>query len=415
MMKKLALFLVAVIIVSLFAGCGDKGADAYVESVSMICGIGSTSNADRFSGIVSPQGETKIEKTGSNEVSQIKVKVGDAVEKDQVLFTYDTSQLELDIERAKLELEQMKLSKENKKDEKAQLEAEKANAPEDQQLSYTLAIQEAETNIQEIDFSITSKNKEIQQMQKSISDSSVKSPVAGSVKSINENGGTDSSGNPLPFMTIVETDGYKVKGYVNENNMSALSAGMSVIIKSRVDDKVWYGTVSFIDLENPSQGTSYYDDETAMSSKYPFYVDIAESEGLLLGQHVYIEPDFGQSTEISGIWLPSYYINDADGSAWVWAQDSNGKLEKRDIVLGEYISDMDIYMIESGLGADDYIAFPDESLSEGMNCVIYDENTFEPEDGGDGLSDDEMMVPDDGEVVPDDGSMVEPYTEEELA
>ena len=41
---------------------------------------------------------------------------------------------------------------------------------------------------------------------------------------------------------------------------------------------------------NPVQQQSYYDSDTSLSSKYPFYVTLGESDGLLLGQHVYIEP-----------------------------------------------------------------------------------------------------------------------------
>ena len=34
-----------------------------------------------------------------------------------------------------------------------------------------------------------------------------------------------------------------------------------------------------------------------------FYVNLDSSEGLMLGQHVYIEPDEGQDEKKSGIWL----------------------------------------------------------------------------------------------------------------
>ena len=69
-------------------------------------------------------------------------------------------------------------------------------------------------------------------------------------------------------------------------------------ICSRVDDTTWTGTITKVDTDNPVQNASsdYYDDESAdsdttTSSKYNFYVSLDESEGLMLGQHVYIEPD----------------------------------------------------------------------------------------------------------------------------
>ena len=40
-----------------------------------------------------------------------------------------------------------------------------------------------------------------------------------------------------------------------------------------------------------------------------------DSEGLLLGQHVYIEPDYGQEVETEQvIALPAYYLIDSDGA-----------------------------------------------------------------------------------------------------
>ena len=47
--------------------------------------------------------------------------------------------------------------------------------------------------------------------------------------------------------------------------------------------------------------------------------------------------------------------------AYVWAE-KRGKLEKRSVVLGEYNMMNDTFPVESGLSAEDYIAFPDPEL-----------------------------------------------------
>ena len=185
------------------------------------------------------------------------------------------------------------------------------------------------------------------------------------------------------FMTIVETAGFRVKGYVNESNAAALSDGTQVLIRSRVGSDVWKGSVTSIDWKNPvsggNQSTMDGGSDVSTASKYPFYVTLDSSDGLLMGQHVYIEPDHGQGQKQEGIHLPAYYINDADTSPWVWAQDKNGKLEKRSLTLGTYEEDLATYPVESGLAAEDYIAFPDETLAVGMTCVPYDQSTFEPD------------------------------------
>jgi len=379
-MKKIAFLLSLIMLFTCLTGCGStSGEEAYVESVSMICGIGPVGMADRFSGVVSAQGETKIKKNDSMSIDEIKVSVGDVVTKDQELFTYDNSSTTLSIEQAQLELEQLQNILASKQQEKTQLETDKANASADEQLQYNLEIREVTASINETQYSISAKQKSISTLQSSIKETSVKSPVDGVISSINENSGYDSSGNVLPFMTITESGSYQVKAYVNEQNIAALSEGESVVIRSRADDTVWTGKISSIDTENPVQNTNYYSDDTQVSSKYPFYVQLDSTDGLMLGQHVYVEPDIGQTEEAEAgvISLPSYYINDADGGAWVWAQGNNGKLEKRSITLGDYDENADTYVIEKGLELDDYIAFPDDTLKAGMSCTTYDETNFE--------------------------------------
>ena len=400
MKKKIALLLAALMLLSTVTACGAGGAgEASVQSVSMICGLGATGLVDRFAGMVTPQGETKLKKSDSTEVAEIMVAVGDSVTKDQVLFTYDMTQARLDLEKARLELEQLKNNLQSRKEEKEQLERDKDMAGSEQQLDYSLEIREVEAAIQEANYNITLKGKDIEKLQASLANTSVKSPCDGRVQAINEYGGSDEMGNELPFMTIVQTDGYRVKGYVNEANAYALTEGAPVIARSRVNDQVWHGTITMIEWDNPMQNSNYYGDtDTVMSSKYPFYVELESSDGLLLGQHVYIEPDNGQETEPASdaINLPEWYIVDADSNPFVWAQGKNGKLEKRSVTLGDYDEMMGTYPVLEGLTADDYIAFPDDSLKAGMTCVTYDEGTFTPDEG---MYDEGMMG---GEMMTDD-------------
>lgn len=396
-MKKISTILVLSLTVSALAGCGGQSEEtAYVESVGMLCGMGAVGLTDTFAGLVTPQSETEIQKSGEEAVAEILVAVGDEVTVDQVLFTYDTEQITINLEKAKLELEQMKNTISVKQKEKANLEKEKKQAGADQQLQYTLEIQEADATILETQYSISAKEKEIEKMNGTLNSLEVKSPIAGIVKSINENGETNDYGNPLPFITIVETGAYKVKGYVNESNAAAIAEGTPVLIHSRVDDSVWKGLVSKIDWQNPIQQENMYQSEqdTTASSKYAFYVELEDSEGLMMGQHVYLEMNYGDSTgEDTGIQLPSYYLNDVEGESWVWAQGKNGKLEKREVVLGEYLEDMDTYYIEEGLEITDYISFPADDLKEGMVCVTYDESSFEESEGAmdEGMMEDETM------------------------
>ena len=410
-MKKAAFILALAMLLGVAAGCGESNGEASVQSVSMICGLGSAGLTDRFAGVVSALGETKIKKDDSLTIGEIKVKVGDAVNVGDVLFTYDMSRLQLDLEAAQLELESLKSQLADKEDEKEQAETALNSTVDDAERNRTLLqIRQINLEIRNTNSSIASKSRDIEKLQGSMKTASVKAEVAGEVKSVNPDGGTDNQGNPLPLICIVQTGGFRVKGYVNENNAAVLNEGAQVIIRSRVSDQTWKGTISSIDWNNPAQSSNnyYYDSgssDTGNSSKYPFYVELSSSDGLLMGQHVYIEPDLGQDAQNTGIQLPASFINDADSSPWVWAQSSSGKLEKRSLTLGDYNAELDTYAVTDGLTAADYIAFPDDTLKAGMTCVTYDESTFDPS-GDDSVTDggvtDGGMIEGGGDFIPAD-------------
>ena len=426
-MKKAAFVLALVMLMTCMAGCGKVEGEASVQSVSMICGLGSVGLADRFAGIVSPLGETKIKKDDSMAVSDIRVKVGDTVKEGDVLFTYDLSEARSNLEMAQLELEQLNATLEDQKAEVDRIQKLMDETYDDAtKRQYSLDLRTAKVNVLTTQGNIATKKKDIEKLKTSTKNAAVTSPVNGEVQSINADGSTDNNGNALPVMTVVETGGFRVKGYVNENNASVLTQGTAVVIRSRVSDQTWKGSIDSIDWNNAQQTRSDYgDSDTAMSSKYPFYVKLeGKGDGLLMGQHVYIEPDYGQEdeTDANAINLPSYFINDADGNPWVWAKSSKDKLEKRSLKLGEYNAETDTYPVLDGLTAEDYIAFPDDSLKAGMACITYDDATFDPgasggevspEGGGEKIDENVPMdgmdggdMPAENDTVTDDGGSV---------
>jgi len=391
-LKKLGLCIAAVLTAALvFTGCRkEDGETVTVQSVSQITGTGSVGLTDRFAGIVSARSENKIKADSQKTILDILVQEGDEVNEGDVLFTYDMEAYELNLEKAQLELDQMKGTLAATEKEKAQLEKEKEKAGADAQLNYTLEIESLATSIREQEYNIALKEKEVGRLTESLEVTQVTAPLSGRVKTVNKNasnGYDDGSGNDA-LITIVEAGAYRVKGYVNENNVGSMGEGMSVLIRSRLDETVtWSGCIVMIDWENPqssqSNGNYYGDssDEMSSSNKYPFYVELNDSEGLLLGQHVYIEQDMGQGTVSEGLNLPEYFLTEIDGDkAAVWAQDKNGKLEKRTVSIGAYDEMTGTYTVLSGLSGEDFIAYPDETLTEGMTCVEFDPNTFEPDD-----------------------------------
>ena len=100
-MKKAAFVLALVMLLGCVSGCGAAEGEASVQSVSMICGLGSVGLADRFAGIVSPLGETTIKKNDAMTIDTIKVKVGDSVKKGDVLAILEAMKMENEISASK--------------------------------------------------------------------------------------------------------------------------------------------------------------------------------------------------------------------------------------------------------------------------------------------------------------------------
>lgn len=351
------------------AGCGDN-TKVYVQSVEVLASQGGIAPGDRFSGLVVSEHVTQIKKDDDKTVAELLVKEGDDVKQGQGLFSYDTEELQLTLDKQRLEVEQLNASIENYKSEIKSLERERDKTGGTTRLQYTVQIQTAQVDLKEAELKLKTKESEVAKSEELLANATVTSPVDGRVQAISEEGATDNNGKPLPYITIQQIGSYRVKGILGELQRGAVAEGSRMRLISRTDDsQTWTGTVTLVDYENPSQGSDYdryygmSSNEMTSSSKYPFYVELDSTEGLILGQHLYLEilTEEGQTTgpSISA----AFVCYNEDGSAYVWAEN-RGKLEKRDVVLGEYNSMADTQEITEGLSLEDYIAFPDLTVCQ---------------------------------------------------
>lgn len=369
MMKKV--FLIVVLILSLvLSGCGSSGGGVYVQPVEVLASLGGIAPGDHFLGLVVSEHVTEIKKDSDKAVKELLVKEGDDVKEGQELFSYDTEELQLNLDKKNLELEQLKASIETYKSQIKQLELERAGVSGTEKMRYTLEIQSTQVNLKEAELKIKGHEQAVKDAEALLENSTVVSPINGRVQNINETG-MNNQGEPAAYITIQQVGSYRVKGVLGELQRGGIMEGDRVTMVSRTnEDDTWSGTVTLVDYENPSQGSEmdrYYGmaaDEMTASSKYPFYVELDSTEGLMLGQHLYIreETEEGQP---QGIPVGSAFVcYEEDGSAYVWAEN-RGKLEKRAVTLGEYNPMTDAQEILSGISLEDYIAFPDEQCREG--------------------------------------------------
>lgn len=388
----------------------DSADAVYVDKISDITGYGSGNGLiERFGGEVEPQSTLEVKLESDRTVKQCFVKEGDHVKEGQRLFVYETqededklAQAEIDIEKAQGEIElQEKAIK--------QYEKQMAEVGADEKLEYTIQIRTSENEIKQQEYAIKSKELEIKNLKETIANATVTAEMAGTVQKINDStdnsnsygyyGSGDSSS---AYITILSDGDFRVKGTLNEQNRGMFDVGSPMIVYSRVDNtKTWIGEVSEIktEPEENEENNYYYGGSGSDSSNYPFYVELESSEGLLLGQHVYMEVDSGQNDQKDGLWLEDYYIIQEEGKSYVWYANSKNVIEKHEIQLGDYDEENMKYEVLDGLDEEDYIALPQETVFEGAPVIYNDYSSM----GGMDMSGMDMGGMDGG--WDDDGTM----------
>lgn len=361
-----ACILIAVIGIYFLFPKESNNQNIYVQKVSTI--IGSSYTENRYSGVVESSETVDINQDGNKSITDMYVEAGQKVSKGDKLFSYDTTEASNSIAQKKLDIEAQSNEIQAQNNTIADYKAELNKGGD--KVEIQARINDASFAIRQAQNTIKATQTEIDQLNKQIENSTVLSTIDGIIKEVNKDGGTDESGNQKPLVSITQTTDFRVKGSISE--MGTISEGTSVIVRSRVnEDQIYKGTVTKVetDPQSNSNNNFYGADSSESASKYPFYVSLDNNKGLMLGQHVYIEADNGQSTKKKGIWLDaSFIVSDDNGNSYVWVSEK-GKLKKRKVELGKTDEETYTTKIKSGLSVDDYIAWADDSYSEGMKTT----------------------------------------------
>lgn len=361
-----ACLLIVVIGIYFLFSKGNNNQNIYVQKVSTI--IGSSYTENRYSGVVESSETVDINQDGNKSITDMYVKAGQKVSKGDKLFSYDTTEAANSIAQKKLDIEAQNNEIQAQNNTIADYKAELNKGGD--KVEIQARINDASYAIRQAQNTIKATQTEIEQLNKQIENSTVLSTIDGIIKEVNKDGGTDESGNQKPLVSITQTTDFRVKGSISE--MGTISEGTSVIVRSRVnEDQIYKGTITKVETDPQSNSNNNFNgaDSSESASKYPFYVSLDNNKGLMLGQHVYIEADNGQSTKKKGIWLDaSFIVSDDNGNSYVWVSE-RGKLKKRKVELGKTDEESFATKIKSGLSVDDYIAWADDSYSEGMKTT----------------------------------------------
>ena len=377
-MKKTVIALGAALMLGL-TGCGRQ-AQINVEQAGMLTTAATSS--DKFAGVVVSENVVEIDRDAEKQIEELYVSVGDEVRINEKLFEYDTDTLSLTVDKQELELDKLEQQIKDLTTQKKNLENQ-IKKEKDKSVKATLELQlrSVSADLTQATYDKNALQTEIKYNKSMLTNAAVRSPIKGTIRSINENGS--------PYITIQQAGSYQVKGVLNELSLNAgIMEGVGVTILSRTDPTVfWTGVVSLVDY-NSADSNEYdemygggYDTGMSTSTSYPFYISLDNTNGLLLGQHVYIQISAAAlSDEL--LRIPEGYIMDVtmDEETWlttgtVWGVDMETlELVKTTVTLGEYDPTYGTYVILDGITAESYLADPAaDGVKEGASVTLRSE------------------------------------------
>ena len=353
---------------------GSEAGTAYVQSVAEITGMGNVGTGAMYRGIVEAKEVIDINPQSEMRIQKRFVETGSKVKEGDPLFVYDVEDLKLQHAQLLIDITGLENGLRTNRDELETLNKKLERAKESQIYELKLKIQTLDLEIRKAEYDLKDKQQKAQDMQALIDASTVFSPVSGTVRSVRD----ESQENPFGFsdtqstayISIVAGTDYCVKGTVSEQTVRTLYEGMPVLVRSRVDESTYPGTIYKINNDAAESGQSgYYDMGMGeSSSKYAFYVELETIEGLMIGQHVFIDMNVAAESD-SRLMLPASFVMQEGDRYFVWAADVNNRIEKREIRVDAYDEETECWQVLGGLNLKDRIAFPDDTIRAGMNAV----------------------------------------------
>ena len=414
-MKKTVIALGAALILGL-TGCGGQ-TQINVEQAGMLASA--ATGSDKFAGMVVSENVVEIERDTEKQIQELYVAAGDTVRVNEKLFEYDTDTLSLTIDKQQLELDkltqQIKDLTTQKTSVEKQIKTEKAKKKKDQNadllVSLDIQLRSVNADLTTANYEKKTKQAEMNYNKDMLKNAVVRSPIKGTVRSVNENGS--------PYITIQQAGAFQVKGMLSELSLgSGIMEGVAVTILSRTDPTAsWTGTVSLVDYNSGASDEQDNmfggGDAMSTSTSYPFYITLDSTNGLLLGQHVYIQISAAAVGD-DLLRIPEHYVMDVlmDEETWtttgtVWGVNpETGKLTKVTVTLGEFDPTYGTYVILEGITAEDYLADPtDPGVKEGAEVYLRDELEYM------GQTEPTESQPIEGETAPSDPVAEEPMGE----
>ena len=214
----LAVIAIAAVVVLVVLHAAPSGPAVYVQRVGDLQSDAGLS-IGRFSGVVESQKTEKVKFDASKTIGEIAVEAGQKVSQGDVLFTYNTEIMQLDVEAGQLEIDSLQATVTTDSNQIKQLQSERGSVEGADRLAYDAQIQQLQSEINSTNYQIKTKQAEIDRLKKEIESAAVTSPVTGVVDSVADPMNPDPNA-PDVLVTVRNGGDLRVKGSVSEQNIS---------------------------------------------------------------------------------------------------------------------------------------------------------------------------------------------------
>jgi multidrug efflux pump subunit AcrA (membrane-fusion protein) len=225
-------------------------------------------------------------------------------------------------------------------------------------------LKEQQKVVRDLDLEIRQSKLEYRKLQNEMENTVVYSTLDGVVSYVGDPDDRSES-----FIKVYAGGGYIIQASINELVLDSVKIGQSVTINDWMSGDTYEGVVKSIG-DYPS-GSGY--EGNTNSSYYPVIISVDQSH--TLEEYNWVGVTLQSSGEASnGLYLQNAFVITEGGKSYVYVQNDEGKLEKRQVSVGRSL--WGYYQeIRSGLSMGDYIAFPyGKNLKDGADTRVADLN-----------------------------------------
>ncbi|MGY3316875.1 HlyD family secretion protein [Peribacillus simplex] len=286
------------------------------------------------SGQVFPSEDSKLFlDTSIGKMAKLEVKEGQKVKEGEELFRYNNEELDLQLKQNEMKKKRNLIDLEQQNEKIKQLEkrieeAKNDNLPDETIKQLTSEKEEIkyQNRLSNLDYSETLK--QIESTEEKKKQLIVKSPITGVIKDVNEDASVGNIQNPDPFIYIISSDPYIIKGTITEYDFNFLKNEQLVTVKPKaLPNKSFQGKIQNIENVPVEEG-----ENTESVTSYPFSATLENtSSELQNGFHVSIEIEIAKENTLV---IPSECVKTTNGKSYVFTENE-GIAKMKKVVTGE--------------------------------------------------------------------------------